>query len=75
MDVKNHQWFEGVDWSAVEHRLIPAPIIPRIKSNGDSQNFERYPNIPLESLPGLAKAKGVVVKEEPDIYEDLFTNF
>merc|ERR1712093_185848 len=75
LDVKNHQWFDGVDWNAVEGRLIPAPIIPRIKSKSDSQNFERYPTIPIESLPGLAKAKGLVVKEDPDVYADLFTNF
>ncbi|CAD6581737.1 MAG: serine/threonine protein kinase, AGC [Cyphobasidiales sp. Tagirdzhanova-0007] len=75
MDVKNHQWFDGVDWGAVERRLIPAPIIPRIKSTSDSQNFERYPTIPIESLPGLAKAKGYPVKEDPDPYEHLFRNF
>ena len=75
LDVKNHHWFEGVEWGLVESRAIPAPIIPRIKSTGDSQNFERYPSIPIESLPGLARAKGFLVKEEPDPYEHLFTNF
>lgn len=74
-DVKNHQWFEGVDWTAVERRSIPAPIIPRIKSTSDSQNFERYPSIPIETLPGLARAKGIPVKEEVDIYEHMFTSF
>jgi hypothetical protein len=74
-DVKNHQWFEGVDWNAVERRLIPAPIVPRIKSTSDSQNFERYPSIPIESLPGLARAKGYQIKETVDPYEQLFTSF
>lgn len=74
-DVKNHQWFEGVDWTSVERRSIPAPIVPRIKSTSDSQNFERYPAIPLETLPGLARAKGIQVNEEPDPYEHMFLNF
>lgn len=75
LDVRNHQWFEGVDWLAVERRIIPAPIIPRIRSHSDSQNFERYPSIPIESVPGLAKAKGYKIHEEADPYEHLFTNF
>jgi serine/threonine protein kinase len=75
MDVKNHQWFEGVDWAAVEGRLIPAPIVPRIKSTSDSQNFERYPSIAIETLPGLARAKGIPVHEEPDPYEHMFVHF
>lgn len=73
--MKNHQWFEGVDWIAVERRAIPAPIVPRIKSTSDSQNFERYPSIPLETLPGLARAKGIQVADDPDPYEHLFVNF
>jgi hypothetical protein len=75
LDIKNHQWFEGVDWQAVERRIIPAPIIPRIKSHSDSQNFERYPTVPIEHLPGLAKAKGYQVEEQKDPYEQLFLNF
>ena len=75
LDVKNHKWFEGVDWASVERKGIPAPIVPRIKSTGDSQNFERYPSIPIESLPGLAKAHGLPVQEMQDPFDTLFLNF
>ncbi|GAA5988702.1 hypothetical protein JCM10908_003682 [Rhodotorula pacifica] len=55
-DVKNHPWFEGVDWAAVERKEIRAPIIPLTNTPGDASNFERFPACSLESMPGVMRS-------------------
>ncbi|RQM19491.1 hypothetical protein B5M09_004589 [Aphanomyces astaci] len=40
-DIINHRWFSGYDWDGLlKHKLTP-PIIPQLKNNMDSSNFER----------------------------------
>ncbi|RHY32792.1 hypothetical protein DYB32_002240 [Aphanomyces invadans] len=40
-DIINHRWFSGYDWDGLlKHRLTP-PIVPQLKNNMDSSNFER----------------------------------
>ncbi|KAL2111162.1 hypothetical protein VUR80DRAFT_210 [Thermomyces stellatus] len=41
--VKEHPFFEGVNWDDVYHRRNKGPIIPPVKAPDDSQCFERYP--------------------------------
>lgn len=41
-DVKKHRWFKGIDWDRLFLREIPAPIIPKVSSESDTQNFEEY---------------------------------
>ena len=38
-DVKNHPWFVGLDWRALEAKKLPAPHVPKIKSPFDDSNF------------------------------------
>ncbi|TPX35236.1 hypothetical protein SmJEL517_g02290 [Synchytrium microbalum] len=42
-DVKRHKWFKGVDFDAVLHKRVTAPIVPKVEFAGDYRNFERYP--------------------------------
>jgi protein kinase A len=35
-DIRNHAWFEGVDWSMVLRREIAAPFVPDVKWDGDA---------------------------------------
>ncbi|KAL8283526.1 hypothetical protein RQP46_005629 [Phenoliferia psychrophenolica] len=82
-DIKNHRWFEGVDWDLVERKAIKAPIIPQTSTPGDTSNFEKYPSSPLETLPGVlraARARQMRLPEEsfergPDPYAYLFPSF
>lgn len=46
-DIKKHKWFKGVEWSTIYDKSVPAPIVPEIRFEGDTQNFETYPE-PLE---------------------------
>ncbi|KAG0204546.1 cAMP-dependent protein kinase catalytic subunit [Mortierella sp. GBA30] len=42
-DIKNHPWFEGVNWDMVYSRQIEAPYRPTIMGEGDASNFDDYP--------------------------------
>ncbi|CAO0792052.1 unnamed protein product [Mucor circinelloides] len=42
-DIKNHPWFQGVDFDRVANRQIRAPYIPQIRGDGDASHFDRYP--------------------------------
>lgn len=41
--VKEHPFFEGVDWEAIYSRKFPGPILPPIRYPGDAQCFDIYP--------------------------------
>ncbi|WVR00325.1 hypothetical protein IAU59_007468 [Kwoniella sp. CBS 9459] len=71
-DVMNHAWFAGVDWRTLERKEIGAPIVPRVASMGDSQNFQRYPPPRPHELPGIF---GQPYDITTDQYGDLFRDF
>ncbi len=41
-EIKSHRWFSRIDWKALEARLLPAPIMPRLKSLLDTSNFDDF---------------------------------
>ncbi|ORX96454.1 Pkinase-domain-containing protein [Basidiobolus meristosporus CBS 931.73] len=47
-DVKRHKWFTGVDWQLVMAREIMAPIVPAYRHQGDTSNFDKYPEPEVE---------------------------
>ncbi|KAK9711003.1 cytochrome c oxidase subunit 1 [Basidiobolus ranarum] len=62
-DVKNHKWFRGINWQTVQDRKVPAPIVPLFRHPGDTSNFDRYPEEPIDS------------GSFDDPYKNLFQNF
>lgn len=42
-DIKRHRWFRGVDWESVPHKKLKPPIVPKVTGDGDTSNFETYP--------------------------------
>ncbi|KAH8921672.1 putative camp-dependent protein kinase catalytic subunit [Atractiella rhizophila] len=80
LDVKDHPWFKGVDFAAVESKRIGAPIIPPARSRTDTANFEKYQPTPLTELPGMARAYSAArnlptLPVATDEYAHLFTMF
>ncbi|KAJ2393693.1 cAMP-dependent protein kinase catalytic subunit [Coemansia sp. RSA 2603] len=64
-DIKEHRWFAEVDWNRLAMREIPAPLIPPQKVDGDTSNFDKYPE--------TAETYGDMTSEDP--YADLFVEF
>ncbi len=42
-DIKTHKWFAGVDWDKLLTLEIPAPWVPKLAHEGDTSNFDQYP--------------------------------
>ncbi|KAJ3119775.1 camp-dependent protein kinase catalytic subunit [Nowakowskiella sp. JEL0407] len=42
-DIKKHKWFTGIEWEKFKRVQVPAPYIPPIKGDGDTSNFDAYP--------------------------------
>lgn len=42
-DIKKHRWFKPVDWEDVYQRQLKPPIVPKMNFEGDTRNFDTYP--------------------------------
>lgn len=62
-DVKRHRWFKGIDWVDVFHRKLKPPIVPRVSFDGDTRNFDEYPEADWKNAP-------VVGDTERKLFED-----
>ncbi|KAJ3345143.1 camp-dependent protein kinase catalytic subunit [Entophlyctis luteolus] len=63
-DVKDHAWFEPIDWDKLVRYDVKAPYIPAISGASDTSNFESYDeDYPEYGSPGH------------DSFKDLFSNF
>jgi hypothetical protein len=40
--IKEHPFFVGVDWNIVTREMISPPVVPTVRSEGDSANFDYY---------------------------------
>lgn len=56
-DIKKHRWFKHLDWDEVFARKLRPPIVPRIAFEGDTSNFDEYPESDFKSSPTLDAAK------------------
>lgn len=50
-DVKRHRWFRSIDWDAVPQRKLKPPIMPKVSHEGDTSNFEPYPEDDWNKAP------------------------
>lgn len=41
-DIKDHIFFEGIDWEAVAQRKIYPVFVPKVESNIDLSNIDRF---------------------------------
>lgn len=55
-DIKRHRWFKGVEWQDVQMRKVKAPIMPKVLYEGDTSNFDEYPEIDWKSGKLLEEA-------------------
>jgi serine/threonine protein kinase len=41
-EIKQHPWFQGIDWRKVLTQRYTPPLLPMVESDGDSSNFADY---------------------------------
>ena len=62
-DIKDHPWFKGFDFDALERKQMATPFVPKISDPLDSSNFER--------LVQTDYKKGKILTEvENEIFKD-----
>ena len=52
-DIKNHKFFESIDWVKLEKKEITPPFKPKIRYQGDVRNFDKmFTDMPIGSTFG-----------------------
>lgn len=46
-----HPWFADINWKNIESRKSPGPLIPTLRSAGDTTNFGFHDNYHVASIP------------------------
>ena len=54
-DVKRHRWFKSIDWEEVLQRKLKPPIIPNVGHEGDSRNYDDYPESDWRKVPSVSE--------------------
>merc|ERR1712212_1140948 len=49
-DIKRHRWFKTIDWDEVYCRQLKPPIVPKVRYEGDTENFDDYPETDWASV-------------------------
>lgn len=50
-EIRNHPWFEKVNWKALLNHAIKAPFVPILTSDADISNFdEEFTSCSIESF-------------------------
>ena len=48
-------YLQGIQWDSVFKRLIIPPFVPTVKSEGDTSNYDYYPEEMTEELGNLTR--------------------
>lgn len=51
--VKRNAFFKGIDWNSAIQELIIPPVIPTVTSEGDSSNYDFYPDETIDEPSNL----------------------
>eukprot|EP00092_Neocalanus_flemingeri_P023264 GFUD01025225.1.p1 GENE.GFUD01025225.1~~GFUD01025225.1.p1 ORF type:complete len:326 (+),score=82.75 GFUD01025225.1:71-1048(+) len=62
-DVKNHKFFQCVDWASVSHKQLTPPIVPNVRSECDTRNFNNYNDCDVNTTE-------TVSEEEFNLFQD-----
>lgn len=67
--VKNHAFFEGIDWNSAFRQLIVPPLIPTVLSDGDTANYDFYAEEALEEPANLSQHDRVLFQTIDEILD------
>lgn len=71
--VREHWFFDGIDWDDIYYKRRRGPIVPHVEWEGDAGNFDEYPD-PVageESESG----RGKYTQSMRDIWDSAFVDF
>jgi len=54
-DIKRHRWFKTIDWEEVYCRQLKPPIVPKVRYEGDTKNFDDYPETDWASVKKVSE--------------------
>ena len=60
---KSHLFFTGIEWNSAARGLLMPPVVPSVASNGDSSNFDIYPDESVEEQANLTSAEREMFRE------------
>ncbi|EFR01447.1 AGC/PKA protein kinase [Nannizzia gypsea CBS 118893] len=67
--VRDHPFFEGINWDDLYNRRVNGPIVPHISHAADTANFEEYPDPPDPAT------QAAYTDELKARYEEIFQDF
>ncbi|EFE34247.1 uncharacterized protein ARB_06644 [Trichophyton benhamiae CBS 112371] len=67
--IRDHPFFEGIDWDDLYHKRVKGPIVPQVSHPADTANFEEYPDPPDPAT------QAVYTDEMKARYEEIFQDF
>ncbi|XP_068221834.1 cAMP-dependent protein kinase catalytic subunit PRKX-like [Palaemon carinicauda] len=56
-DVKKHRFFKNTDWEDVFQRKLKPPLVPKVSYDGDTRNFDDYPENNWRSSEGVSEGE------------------
>ncbi|KAK8402567.1 hypothetical protein O3P69_000748 [Scylla paramamosain] len=62
-DVKRHRFFKNLDWEDVYEKKLKPPIVPRVSYEGDTRNFDDYPENNWRSTQGVSEMELAVFSD------------
>ena len=70
IDIKEHSFFKGFDFKALEEKKIKAPFIPELKGSMDLTNFDsKYTSEEVTSSP-IGQSSLELIKKNEEQFED-----
>jgi protein kinase A len=67
--VKEHEFFDSIDWDSLYYRRIKGPIIPRVDHPADTGNFDDYDD------PKEPSERSIYTKDMQHNHEESFKDF
>lgn len=67
--VKSHKFFKGVEWNSAAKQLIMPPVVPTVASEGDTSNFDFFPEEGVEESCKLTQEQREMFYEFDRILE------
>ena len=55
--LQRNMFFNGIAWDAVFKKLIVPPLVPSTKSDGDTSNYDYYPEEVSDEIGNLTQAE------------------